>query len=60
MTWPAYLIGAHAAWYRCSTCLLVLTTDEAVATWRAQPIDIGHPGWVLRPSGASARTQCPC
>src|SRR5439155_23393108 len=33
----------------CPTALLVVTADEATATWAGQPIDLGHPGFVLRP-----------
>src|SRR5690606_39211760 len=33
----------------CPTMLLVMCTDMATARWCAAPIEIGHPGWVLRP-----------
>lgn len=29
--------------------LLVVCPDDATARWCAEPIDTGHPGWVLRP-----------
>jgi len=29
--------------------LLVVTPDPVVAAWSATPIEIGHPGWTLRP-----------
>ncbi|KYF81819.1 hypothetical protein BE20_44000 [Sorangium cellulosum] len=46
--WPSYLVAVRAR-YRCRACLLVATTDEAIAAWSAQPIDLGPPDWVLRP-----------
>ncbi|WP_437312330.1 hypothetical protein [Sorangium sp. So ce388] len=46
--WPSYLVGVRAR-YRCRACLLVATTDQAIATWSAEPIDLGPPDWVLRP-----------
>ncbi|XXT19198.1 hypothetical protein WME94_54125 [Sorangium sp. So ce429] len=46
--WPSYVVGVRAR-YRCRACLLVATTDEAIATWSAEPIDLGPPDWVLRP-----------
>ncbi|MCK6586095.1 MAG: hypothetical protein L6Q76_00780 [Polyangiaceae bacterium] len=47
-SWPGYLISARAR-YNCPAYLLVLCTDEAVARWCAKPIELGHPGFVLRP-----------
>jgi hypothetical protein len=47
-TWPVYLatLGARL---RCPTMLLVVCADPRTATWCAAPIDVGHPGWTLRP-----------
>ena len=47
-TWPAYLAALRAR-FECPTVLLVVTANAAIARWCAQPIDLGHPGWVLRP-----------
>jgi len=47
-SWPVYLAGLRAR-LDCPTALLVVTADEAVATWAGQPIDLGHPGFTLRP-----------
>lgn len=47
-TWPHYLTSLHAR-LGCPTMLLVMCTDMATARWCAAPIEIGHPGWVLRP-----------
>jgi hypothetical protein len=47
-SWPVYLATLHAR-LRCSTVLLVLCADAAVAEWCARPISLGHPGWVLTP-----------
>src|SRR5690606_8758562 len=47
-TWPHYLTSLHAR-LGCPTMLLVMCTDAATARWCAGPIEIGHPGWVLRP-----------
>ena len=47
-TWPVYLSNLRAR-LDCPTALLVVTADEATATWAGQPIDLGHPGFVLRP-----------
>ncbi|WP_081865526.1 hypothetical protein [Chondromyces apiculatus] len=46
--WPSYLVAVRAR-YRCRACLLVVTTDEAIAAWSAEPIDLGPPRWVLEP-----------
>jgi hypothetical protein len=46
--WPAYLVGARVR-YRCPSCLLVVTTDAAVAAWSAAPIDLGLGACVLQP-----------
>jgi hypothetical protein len=47
-TWPVYVTVARAT-YDCPVTLLVLAPDPAVARWAGQPIDLGHPGFVLRP-----------
>jgi hypothetical protein len=47
-TWPVYLSNLRAR-LDCPTALLVVTADEAVAAWAGQPIDLGHPGFTLRP-----------
>ncbi len=48
-SWPVYLTTLRAR-LRCPTVLLVVCVDHAIATWCAEPIDIGHPGWVLSPT----------
>lgn len=47
-TWPVYVTAARAG-YRCPVTLLVLAPDPAVARWASQPIELGHPGFVLCP-----------
>jgi len=47
-TWPAYGVGMRSR-YRCPTCVLVVTTDPAVAAWSAQPIPLGPGGSVFKP-----------
>lgn len=47
-TWPEYSMGSRAR-HRCPAGLLVVAPDPDVATWCAEPIDIGIPGFVLRP-----------
>jgi hypothetical protein len=39
-TWPAYAINLHAR-IKCPVCVLVVTLDDEVARWAAQPIEIG-------------------
>jgi hypothetical protein len=46
--WPAYVASVRSS-YRCSACVLVVTTDSAVAAWSARPIELGPCGSVLRP-----------
>jgi len=48
-TWPAYLAGFRAR-LRCPVWLLVVCPDPSVARWCAEPIEMGHPGWVLVPT----------
>jgi hypothetical protein len=47
-TWPDYLTGLHSR-YDCPAVLLVVTPGRGSAAWAAEPIAIGHPGFVLRP-----------
>ncbi|AKT39469.1 hypothetical protein [Chondromyces crocatus] len=47
-SWPSYAVAVRAR-YRCRVCLLVVTTDEGVARWAAEPIELGPPNFVLRP-----------
>ncbi len=47
-TWPDYLTGLHSR-YGCPAILLVVCPGRATAMWAAEPIAIGHPGFVLRP-----------
>ena len=47
-TWPAYLAVCRAV-HECPADLLVVAPDAGVAAWCAEPIEIGAPGFVLRP-----------
>jgi hypothetical protein len=47
-TWPLYLTSLRSR-VGCPTALLIVTPDAAVARWCAQPIELGHPGFVLQP-----------
>jgi hypothetical protein len=47
-SWPVYLTSLQAR-LGCPVVLLVVAPDEAVARWCARPIELGHPGFVLRP-----------
>ncbi|MBC6456728.1 hypothetical protein [Actinomadura sp. HBU206391] len=47
-TWPVYLATLRAR-HECPVALLVLCPDEAIADACAEPIETGHPGWVLTP-----------
>lgn len=47
-SWPVYLTTLRAR-LRCPTMLLVVCVEASVAGWCAAPIDLGHPGWALRP-----------
>jgi hypothetical protein len=47
-TWPAYVTVSRAV-HGCSADLLVVAPDPAIAMWCAEPIEIGVPGFVLRP-----------
>lgn len=47
-TWPVYT-AAERARLECPTLLLVVTVDPAAAAFARAAIDLGHPGFVLRP-----------
>src|SRR4029077_3821541 len=47
-SWPAYAAVARAV-HGCPVALLVVAPDPAVAGWCAEPIEMGIPGFVLRP-----------
>jgi hypothetical protein len=47
-TWPVY-VAVQRAQHDCPVWLLVVAPDPAVARWAAEPIDLGHPGFVLEP-----------
>lgn len=47
-TWPLYLTSLRSR-VNCPTALLVVAPNAAVARWCAQPIELGHPGFMLRP-----------
>jgi hypothetical protein len=47
-SWPVYLTSLRAR-MGCPAVLLVVAPDQAVARWCAQPISLGHPGFVLQP-----------
>jgi hypothetical protein len=46
--WPSYVTVGRQR-YRCPVVLVVITPDRAVARWASAPIELGHPGFVLRP-----------
>jgi hypothetical protein len=48
LSWPAYVTVARAV-HGCPADLLVVAPDPAVASWCAEPIEIGVPGFALRP-----------
>jgi len=39
-SWPMYVAGLRAR-FRCPVCLLVVTTDDGIARWSSQPIELG-------------------
>ncbi|HEX5717097.1 MAG TPA: hypothetical protein VF179_13115 [Thermoanaerobaculia bacterium] len=47
-SWPAYAVVSRAV-HGCPVALLVVAPDPNVAEWCAEPIEIGIPGFVLRP-----------
>jgi len=57
LSWPAYATVSRAI-HRCPASLLVVAPDPAVGEWCAEPIDIGIPGFVLRPP-VLRRTEVP-
>jgi hypothetical protein len=48
LSWPAYVTVSRAI-HACPAGLLVVAPDPAVAGWCAEPIEIGVPGFILRP-----------
>lgn len=58
--WPVYTTTLRAR-FKCPVCLLVVTTDEAIARWAAKPIELGGGNrfvpLVLRPSGVPEVTD---
>lgn len=47
-SWPVYVAAVHAR-KQCPTIVLVVTPDADVATWAAEPIDLGLGFSVVRP-----------
>jgi hypothetical protein len=47
-SWPAYVTVSRAL-HGCPADLLVVAPDPTLAGWCAEPIEIGVPGFVLRP-----------
>jgi hypothetical protein len=47
-SWPVYLTVARPR-YRCAATLLAICYDKRTADWARQPIETGHPDFVLRP-----------
>jgi hypothetical protein len=47
-SWPAYVTVSRAI-HGCPADLLVVAPDPGLAGWCAEPIEIGVPGFVLRP-----------
>jgi hypothetical protein len=47
-SWPIYVVSLRGKLH-CDVTLLVVTVSASVARWAAQPIDLGHPGFTLRP-----------
>jgi hypothetical protein len=54
-SWPLYLTSLRSR-VGCPTALLVVAPDAAVARWCAQPIELGHPGFVLQPLVTGPKT----
>jgi hypothetical protein len=48
LSWPAYVTVSRAI-HGCPAGLLIVAPEPAVAGWCAEPIEIGVPGFVLRP-----------
>lgn len=47
-SWPLYLTSLRSR-VGCPTALLIVAPDATMARWCAQPIELGHPGFVLQP-----------
>lgn len=47
-SWPAYVTGSRAI-HGCPAGLLIVAPEPVVAGWCAEPIEIGVPGFILRP-----------
>ncbi|MEV6772286.1 hypothetical protein AB0N05_27010 [Nocardia sp. NPDC051030] len=47
-SWPVYISTLRAR-LQCPTYLLVVSPQPGVAAWCREPIELGHPGLVLRP-----------
>ena len=47
-SWPDYLVGLFSR-HNCPAILLVVCPSRRTAAWAAEPITIGHPGFVLCP-----------
>ena len=47
-SWPVYLTTLRARLH-VPVVLLVVCPDRTSATWCSAPIEMGHPGWALRP-----------
>jgi hypothetical protein len=47
-TWPEY-VAALRSKHECPVTLLVICPKQSVADWYAEPIELGHPKFVLRP-----------
>jgi hypothetical protein len=47
-TWPLYVAALHAK-LACATCLVVVTADDDVARWAAEPITTLQPGPAFTP-----------
>jgi hypothetical protein len=47
-SWPIYVVNLRGKLH-CDVTLLVVTIRASVARWAARPIDLGHPGFALRP-----------
>jgi post-segregation antitoxin (ccd killing protein) len=48
LSWPAYVTVSRAI-HGCLAGLLIVAPEPAVASWCAEPIETGVPGFVLRP-----------
>ncbi|WP_026338179.1 hypothetical protein [Nocardiopsis sp. CNS-639] len=47
-TWPEYVASLRSR-HECPVVLLTICPKQSVADWYAEPIHLGHPGFVLRP-----------